>query len=467
MIETLAIDIGAGSGRIYNGSYDGIRIKLKEIYRFEHKPIKIEGKTVWNFEYILKSVREGIKLSKEQIVKIDSMAIDSWAPDYLLFDPSGSQYGHFYSYLDERTKDVLSDILHSVSAQEIYKITGNCPFEISLLCQLIAQIESDQTILERDYKILPLSNALMFMLCGKTSIDFTVASTSMMFDYRKMDWSDEILSHFNIGKKIFPIMVDCGTKVGTLVNDQKDIDLICTGSHDSALAIYTAKKIDEGDVTINCGTWSIIGLPVDEPITNETALDHGFTNYGLPDESFVFCKIIKGLWFIQACKNHWVEKGEEYSYDDISKMAEVVAPTRHFIIDLNEASFRNEAGLPQKIQKYCEDTYDDYPHDPGEISRCIYESLALEYRKAINQIESISGRRINSIHLMGGGSQDRLLCQLIAERCELKVTAGPVESTVLGNVLMQLSALGEIDDGEKIQKMIRASEKLETYFPKA
>lgn len=465
MVETLAIDIGAGSGRVYNGSYDGKSIKLKEKYRFNHTPINIEGNTLWDFEHILKSVKRGIQLSTEQIVKIDSLAIDSWAPDYLVFDPSGRRYGHFYSYLDRRTKGVLGKIYQSISAKDIFNITGNSPNEISLFSQLYAHINSDPVIVDKGYKILPLSNALMFLLCGKMSIDFTVTSSSMMFDFRKKDWSDEIFSQFNIRKEIIPPIIECGKKIGSMDESQEHIDVVCPGVHDSALAHYVSKKLKLGDLAISCGTWSIFGVPIDEPITCEKAFDYGFSNVGLPDESYILFKGMKGLWFIQVCKRHWEQQGEQYSYDEISKMAGDVHPARKFIIDLNDASFRNGENLPQKIQAFCAKSHNDYPQNIGEISRCIYESLAFEYKKTINQYETICGKRINSIHLMGGGSKDKLLCQLVADQCELKVIAGPVESTVIGNVLMQLSALGEIDEGEKIQQIIYESEEIKTYIP--
>lgn len=463
MVRILAIDIGAGSGRIFSCTLSDSGLETTEEFRFRHTPITTAKKTLWNYDEILENVCMGIDAARKKYDTIASLAINSWAPDFCIFDASGQRFGDFFSYHDKRTRGVLEKIFSEISSEDIFQITGNGPLQISLLCQLIALKQSDPHVFKDGYQILPLSNALSFKLGAERSIDFTVATTSMLFDYRRADWSEEIMGAFGIHADIFPPLLPCGSAMGRM--QKTNIPIINPGAHDSALAVLTAKVIAAGDLIINCGTWSIIGVAVDHPILDNQAVKAGFTNYGLPDERFFFCRVIPGLWFIQSCKKEWDACGEVHTYEELSAMAGDAKPDMPMLLDIEDPVFFTPCGIVENIRNYCRKKYGSEPRTKPQLMRCLYESIVNKYQVTAKTIETITGKRLARIHIMGGGSQDAFLCQRIANQTTADVTAGPVEATVLGNALMQLKALGVVGSEHDMQQRITESALLRKYSP--
>ncbi len=443
--KVLAFDFGASSGRGIIGYIDNDVIKYEEVHRFNNGAIERNGRLVWDIETLFSEVKYTI----EKAGKVDSIGFDTWGVDYGIIDQNGKLVDYPTSYRDPRTETTVKTASEVMSYDRLYEITGNQIMTINTLFQLLAEKED-----LNGKKILFMPDLFAYMLTGNMVCEKTIASTSQMLDIKTHEFSNEILDKFNIDRNIFPKIVEAGTVVGTY-NDMK---VISVAGHDTECAIYSVPTLETEFAYLSCGTWSLFGVEIDEPILTKESCDNDLSNEISANGKVDFLKNIVGLWIIQECKRCW----GEYSYSEIAKMASDAEGLKSFI-DVDDKVFGQPCDMPKVIQEYCLNTNQNVPQTVGEIARCVYESLAMKYRFALNQIEEVVKKHFETLYIVGGGSRADILCQLTANALNRKVVAGVEEATAIGNIAIQLKTLGEIHSDEDVKKLIIKGENLRNY----
>ncbi len=451
MKTVLAFDFGASSGRAIKAHFDGKKITYSEIHRFDNIPLEIDGHFHHNVELIMGEIKKAIELAGD----VDSLAFDTWGVDYALLDSNGNMLNPPYHYRDGRTGDALKKAGKVIPLDELYKKTGNQIMSINTLFQLICDSN-----LNNANALLFMPDLFSYLLCGNMVCEKTIASTSQMLDPKAAEFSAEVLDSFNIDRKLFAPLTDSATVIG----DYNGIKVVCVAGHDTQCAVAAMPSFDDDSAFLSCGTWSLIGCELDEPVVTEKSYSLELSNELGANGKINFLKNISGLWLIQETKRDYAKKGEKYSYNDLEMLAKESEPFKCFI-DPDSPMLSSHGNLPDKIREYCSATNQSVPHSVGEIVRCIYESLALKYRLALSQITECTGRKFNSLNLLGGGTKDSFLCQMTADSLNIPVIAGPVEATALGNIVLQLVALGELKDVSSGRKLISGTESLKKYCP--
>ena len=449
MKTVLAFDFGASSGRAIKATFDGKEIAYEEIHRFENIPLTIDGHVCHDVDMILSEVKEAI----EKAGKVDSLAFDTWGVDYGLLDSDGNLIHEPYHYRDERTKDALEKAFSKMSADEIYAETGNQIMNINTLFQLI----SDENIQKAD-KLLFMPDLFGYLLSGEKVCETTIASTSQMLSPTEKKWSREVLDTFGIKEGIFPEICESATING----EYKGIPVISVAGHDTQCAVAAMPTDSENAAFLSCGTWSLIGCELDKPVMTKKSNELALSNEMGANGKINFLKNISGLWLIQETRRDLAKSDRKYSYNELEMMARDSEKFRSFI-DPDAPELSAHGNLPDKIREYCRKTGQPVPETIGQVVRCIYESLALKYRLALTQISECTGKRFDVLHLMGGGTKDGFLCELSAQSLGIPVIAGPIEATALGNIVLQLIALGEIESIEEGRKIIAETEKVKTF----
>lgn len=449
----LAIDIGASSGRHILGYIENGKLVLEEIYRFKNGAEKVGDKLVWNDKALFASIVEGIKKCKE-IGKIPcSIGIDTWGVDYALLDKDDNLIGEVYSYRDDRTQEVIDKVHSIVSEKELYLRTGIKKQVFNTIYQLYCDKLSGK--LEKACTFLMMPDYLHFLLTGVKRNEYTNASTTGLLNAKSRDWDYEIIEKLGLKKELFKSLYLPGSEVGELKSEiAKEVGftskVYLPATHDTASAVM-AVTIKGMPLYISSGTWSLMGVEIPNENTSEIANDAGFTNEGGYNKSVRFLKNIMGLWMIQNVKK---EFNDEYSFVDLADLA-TEAKDFDSVVDVNDLSFFAPESMVGAIKDYCKKSGQKIPETVGEIARCVYMSLALSYKKAVEQIEEITGIKFDSINIVGGGCQNKLLNKLTAEYTGRKVIAGPIEATATGNLLALMLASGEIktlDEGKDLVK---------------
>ena len=461
MKKVLAIDFGASSGRAILGSFDGEKIELTEVHRFSNDPNYENGELRWNAEALFNEIKTGIKKAAE-ISDFDTIAIDTWGVDYGAIDGDGKLIGNPFNYRDSRTDNITEKAFKIIPEKELYELTGIQVMNFNTLFQLLAEKD-----LSKMDKFLLMPDLFSYMLTGEQYAESTVASTTHMFDQKKCDWKWEVIDRFGYPRSIFPKIVKAGTVVGKMKQELADElgvspkEVVAIAGHDTASAVAAVPSKDKDFIFISCGTWSLFGTVTDEPVLTEKSNKYNITNeYGFGGKTR-FLKNIIGLWLIQEAQRQFVKDGKNYSYADMEELALKAEPFKYFI-DPDDQSFVAPGGMLDRIAAYCEKTGQGRPETDGELIRCIYESIALKYRVAFEQIKDCTEKEYKSIHMVGGGTKDKLLCQMTANSTGAKVIAGPIEATAMGNIAVQLYAKGELND---ITGVIMKSTEIKEYSP--
>ncbi len=461
MKKVLAIDFGASSGRAILGSFDGNRIELTEVHRFSNDPNYENGELRWNAEKLFDEIKTGIKKASE-ISDFESVAIDTWGVDYGIIDMEGKLLENPFNYRDSRTDGAPEKVFEIIPEKELYNMTGIQVMNFNTLFQLMV----DKNLDKAD-KILMMPDLFGYFLCGEKYCESTICSTSHMFDQLKCDWNWEVIERCGLPKNIFPPVVKAGTVVGKMKKELADElgvtpkDVIAIGAHDTASAVAAVPSTEKDFIFISCGTWSLFGTVTDEPVISEKSNKYNITNeYGFGGKTR-FLKNIIGLWLIQEAKRQFIKDGKNYSYADMEELALKAEPFKCFI-DPDDPVFVPPGGMLDRICDYCEKTGQGRPETDGEIVRCIYESIALKYRYAFETIKDCTEKDYKAIHMVGGGTKDKLLCQMTANSTGAKVIAGPIEATALGNIAVQLYAKGYLDE---ITPVIMNSTEIKEYSP--
>ena len=467
--RVLAFDFGASSGRAIVGVFDGEKIELREVHRFSNDPVKINGTVYWDVQRLFYEIKQGILKAKED-GGFDSIGIDTWGVDFGLLRKDGTLIENPVHYRDARNDGMVEAAQKYMSKEEMYDITGIQFMDFNTIFQLLSLKENRPYILDEADTLLFMPDLLNYMLSGVKSTEYSIATTSQMVDLQTKDWSKEILDRFGIKKDILTPIAPTGAVIGKLSDDiceelgVNKADIISVAAHDTQSAI-TATPCEYDDFAfISCGTWSLFGTEVKEPIINEASKKLNVTNEGGYDYTTAFLKNICGLWLIQESRRQWIREGKEYSYAELEKLALECEPFKCFI-DPDAPEFAPMGNLPQRVKDYCKKTGQYVPETVGEIMRCIYESLALKYRYTFDGIKECTGKDYDRIHVMGGGTKDKLLLKMTAQSCNVNVYGGPIEATALGNIAVQLMSIGAIKDIKEARKIIADGENLKLYQP--
>ena len=454
MKNVLAFDFGASSGRAIKAFCDGSKITCEEIHRFDNIPLEADGHIYHDVEMIMAEVKKAIKKAG----RVDSLAFDTWGVDYALLDENGDLLNPPYHYRDGRTSNAIEKAENILTADRLYSLTGNQIMSINTLFQLIC----DGSLNKAD-KLLFMPDLFSFLLCGEKVCEKTIASTSQMLSPETQDFSDEVLTAFSIDKKLFAPLTESASVIG----DYEGIKVVSVAGHDTQCAVAAMPCADEKNAAfLSCGTWSLIGCELDKPVLSIESCELGLSNELGANGKINYLKNISGLWLIQETKRDYAKKGESYSYNELEQHARSAEPFRCFV-DPDSPLLSAHGNLPDKIREYCKKTGQCVPESVGEIVRCIYESLALKYRHALEQISRCTGKSFDVLHLLGGGTRDGFLCQMTADSLGIHVISGPVEATALGNIILQLIALGELESVDCGRRIIAESEKLTRYIPES
>jgi rhamnulokinase len=474
-LKLLALDLGAESGRAVVGHLDGRALRLEEMHRFPNGPVRVNGHLHWDALRLFSEIKQGIGLASQAYGSaIASVGLDTWGVDFGLLDAHGTLLGNPYHYRDSRTDGVMEQVFERVPRQEVFEQTGIQFMQLNSLFQLYAMRLADAPALRAASTFLTMPDLFNYWLTGREANEFSIATTTQCYDPRKKTWAVDLLTRLDLPVAPFGEIVPPGTRLGSLRADIADelgvpaIDVIAPATHDtgSAVAAVPAAAGSRSGETayISSGTWSLMGVEVDEPVITEQSLAYNFTNEGGVCDTIRLLKNIMGLWLVQECRREWARGGEEHGYAALAQMAAAAAPFGP-IVDVDAHPFLAPGDMPDKIRRFCRDTGQPVPESKGAVLRCALESLALRYRWVLEKLEMMQGRRIEVVHIIGGGLQNELLCQLAADAMQRPVVTGPVEATAMGNILMQALALGEIDSLEEGRELVRNSCEVKTYEP--
>lgn len=469
----LAFDIGAESGRAVYGLLDNDSLNLKEIHRFANGPVRVFDSLYWDVLSIFGELKKGLEIYSENIgTDLDGMGFDTWGVDYALIGNDNSILGFPYHYRDKRTDGMMEEAFHHISKEEIFRITGIQFMKLNTIFQLLSMVLSHSPILDIADKMLMMPDLFNFMFTGRKASEFTIATTSQMYDPNKMEWSKELVEKLGIPYRILPEIIPPGTELGMLlpsIRDElglNDVSVIAPACHDTGSAVAAVPAKGQNWAYISSGTWSLMGVEIAKPIINDKTLNYNFTNEGGVCNTFRLLKNIMGLWLVQECKHTWEAEGESLSYSDLVKLAEEAKPLVS-IVEPNYEPFLSHGDMPSRIRELCKNTGQPIPETKGAVIRCALESLALKYRWVTEKLEEILSKNIDVIHIVGGGCQNKLLCQLTADATQRRVIAGPIEATAIGNIMIQALAKGFVKSIDEARDIIRRSFDVSIYEPRS
>lgn len=468
----LAFDFGASSGRAMLAKFDGEKITLEEKHRFSNDPVMVNGEFHWDILRLFFEIKQGIlKCVNSGDGDIACIGIDTWGVDYGLLDKNDKLISNPFHYRDTRTDGMYKKAFEKVSKEEIFNSTGIAFNWFNTLYQLLSSKLSGDVALENAKTLLFVPDLLNFFLTGKKRTEYTIASTSQMFDSVTYDWAYDVLKKLDLPTDIYPELIFPGEIVGTLLPELSEelgigeVPVVAVASHDTGSAVASVPVVgDEDFIYISSGTWSLMGVELDAPNISQDALKYNFTNEGGVNKTIRFLKNIMGLWLIQESRRQWDREGELLSFDELEAQANAAEPFAS-LIDPDYEAFQTPGNMPRRIREYCEKTGQKVPQTKGDIVRCIAESLAFRYRYTIEGMEEVNNKKYNTIHIVGGGIKDKMICKCTANATKRVVEAGPVEATSLGNVLVQAMAMGAIKDLEEGRKVIKNSFDVARYEP--
>lgn len=467
--RVLAIDFGASSGRVMLGTYDGNKITAEEIHRFSNDPVILNGTMYWDVLRLFHEIKQGLIKAKSYGV-VDSIGVDTWGVDFGLLDEKGYLLENPVHYRDKRTEGILEKGFALIPREHFYEITGNQFMEINTAFQLLALKEQRPELLDRADCLLMMPDLFNYFLSGVKKSERSIVSTTQMSDPLKPGWVKEVVDKFGIPDKILREVVPTGTLLGPIQKELQQelgveaMDVIAVAGHDTQCALTAVPSKEDDFIFVSCGTWSLFGTELKEPVLTRQSQELNVTNETGTDGRTSFLKNIIGLWLVQESRRQWIREGKEFSFSELEKLAQEAEPFQCFI-DPDAPEFAPAGDVPRRIREYCERTGQKVPKTEGEIVRCINESLALKYRYALEEIQACTGKEYGAIHMVGGGIQSKLLCRFTAYASGIPVIAGPVEATVFGNIAIQLMAKGIIKDLKEARKVIANSEATVTYEP--
>jgi rhamnulokinase len=461
-LRLLALDLGAESGRALSGTFDGSRLEMDVAHRFPNVPVHIGGTLYWDFPRLFGDVLAGIRAALAN-GPLASVGVDGWGVDFGLIDRRGRLLANPVHYRDTRTSGMLELAQQRVSAEKIYAQTGIQFMSINTLYQLLSMVEEHDPDLERADKLLMVPDLIHHFLCDSVAGEYTNATTTQCFDVSQGNWASQLLSNLDIPLGLFPEVAPPGTRLGPLRADVGgNLTVIAPATHDTASAVVATPLAADGTTAyLSSGTWSLIGLELQQPVLTRAAREGNLTNEGGVDGTVRLLKNVMGLWLVQEARR---ALGITLSYDELTAQAATAAPLSAFI-DPDDERFLRPGDLPANVRAFCVESHQTPPVDAASLVRVLLESLALKYAVVLRQLEAVSGRTVRTIHVVGGGSQNALLCQLTANASGVPVLAGPSEATSIGNLVVQAIALGELGSIAEARQMVAASWPARRYEP--
>jgi rhamnulokinase len=467
----LAIDMGAESGRAVVASLDDNRMALSEVHRFGNGPVPLNDGLHWDVLRLWSEIGAGIASAVNGGAKLDGIGLDAWGVDFALLDNHGALLSNPFHYRDARSDGMLEEAFRRLPRAEIFANTGIQFMQINTLYQLLAMVVQKSSLLDLAGSLVTIPDLFNYWLSGEITNEFTNATTTQCLDPRTRDWSRPVLDAMAIPVHMFGPLTEPGTRIGTLVAHVAEqtgagrVPIIAPACHDTGSAVVAVPAQNRDFAWISSGTWSIMGAEVNEPCLTAKALDYNFTNEGGVLGAWRLSKNIMGLWLVQECRRAWAHQGDNLSYDEITRLASEARPFLA-VIDPDDGRFLHPSDMPERIQRYCADTQQAMPTTRGEIARVALESIALKYRWVLERIEELAAKRFAPVHIIGGGTKNRLLNQLTADATGRPVITGPVEATAIGNALMQAIGMGDLNSLAEARSVVRASFEVEEYQPR-
>lgn len=477
----LAADLGASNGRVLLGRWDGERFRLEVLHRFENGPTNVLGRLYWDVLALWREIKIGMmRYAAANAEPLAGIGIDTWGVDYGLLDAAGRLLGNPVHYRDSRTQGMVDHLFTRIPKQEVFELTGIQFLELNTLFQLYSMRVQGDPQLDAAQRLLLMPDLFHYWLCGEQVAEYTIASTTQMLLARERTWATELLARLDLPASILPPIVQPGTVLGPLlpqVGEETGVlagaPVVASAAHDTGSAVAAIPGLDERSVYLSSGTWSLMGIEVRQPIINTKMLDLNFTNEGGVDGTIRLLKNISGLWLLQESRRQWEREGHAYTWDALMREAQQAAPYRS-IINSDAPDFYAPGSMVDAIRTFCRRTQQPEPQTPGEVVRCCLESLALRYRWVVEALEDIlasaglsRGRQLDTIRVVGGGSQNRLLNQFTADACGRTVVTGPVEAAALGVIMMQAVATGHLASVTEGRAAIAASIEQEVFTPHA
>ena len=460
-----AVDLGGSSGRVTVGQLVDQKIILTEVHRFKHESVQKSGGLFWDWQFILDQVKSGL-IKATSLGQVVTLGVDSWAVDYGLINAAGEVIAPPHCYRDGRTDGVMAQLKAELGVDYIYGKTGIQFIFFNTMYQLF--VEKNSQIYKSADKFLMVPDLINYLLCGAVSTEITNASTTQLLNVHTHDWDWEMIEKLGIKKSLFPKINKPGVQVG-VVKDHGGLDgikVISVGSHDTASAV-AGTPLSQGEVGayISSGTWSLVGLELVKPVTDKAAMDFNITNEMGVGDQIRFIKNVAGMWLLEESLDYWASKGEYYTAAELAKAAALLPKTS--VIDANDPRFEKPGAMPERIADLCRQMNQPVPQTPAEYARCIFDSLVDAYAKVLTQLQTAAGVKLTSINIVGGGSANKLLNQLTADVTGLTVYAGPVEATVLGNIMVQMQSMGVIKSLSHGRQIIKDSITQEVFKPRS
>lgn len=472
MVNLLAFDLGATSGRAVVGHFFGERLTLQEIHRFPNIPVQLGNHLYWDLLNIYRQVETGLLKAYQRGLSLASLGIDSWGVDFGLISQQGDLLSNPIHYRDHQTDEMMEKVFSQIPREAIFQRTGIQFMQINTLYHLYAMRVSQSPILEKAETFLMIPPLLRYFLTGEKVGEFTNATTTQLFHVHRKQWDEELIQRLGLPEQIFQPVVQPGTMVGSIQSSvqkrlglpQESLPVIAVAEHDTASAVVSIPTDQEHFAYLSCGTWSLLGTEVKQPVVNNEALAWNFTNEGGIGGTYRFLKNIMGLWIVEECRRIWEKESQAISYPEMLRLAEASKPFVS-LIDPDDDGFLHPSHMPEAIQHFCRSTEQPIPQSKGEMIRCILESLACKYRFVLEKMEDITGNTFSKLYMVGGGSQNSLLCQFTANAIGRPVYAGPTEGTAVGNIVVQLMALGYLKNIQEARQLIRQSFPIQIYEP--
>lgn len=482
MKHYLALDLGAESGRAILGTIQDGKITLSEEHRFltgaesvptmypDQVPQGVDGdcSLLWDFTRFWHEIKKSIHLVGKK-VKIEAVGVDTWGVDFAMLDKNGMLVASPYNYRDSRTNGMMEEAFQRIPKEKIYELTGIQFMPLNSLYQLLALSIRNAPLLAVVDKFLMVPDLINYWLSGKAIAEFTEVTTSQLYNPRTRQWSDEIIKAMGFPRHIFPEVIPPGTILGPLrksVANETGVQplIIAPACHDTGAAVSAVPSEVDDFIWISSGTWSIVGMNTPEPIINEASYRYNFSNEGGLDGTYRFSKNVMGLWVVQQCRQQWINEGKEYSYSELTDWAKKANLLESFV-DPDYAEFLRPGKTAERVKEYCQITGQPVPQTEGEIIRAVLQGLALRYRYVIEKLEEVSGRKMSTIHIVGGGTKNQLLSQFTADALGRRVITGPIEATGIGNLIVQAIANKDIGTWKEGVSIIRNSFEILTFEP--
>jgi rhamnulokinase len=467
--KLLAFDLGAESGRGVLGLFDGQRLRLEVIHRFANGPVRTLDTLHWDVLRLWTEMLTTLQRAAEQ-GGIDAVGVDTWGVDFALLGRGGQLLGNPRHYRDPHTEGVMEAAFARVPRAEIFRQTGLQFMRFNTLFQLLALARDRSPLLDVAESLLLMPDLFHYCMTGIKAIEFTNATTTQMYDPTACGWAFDLVKRFDLPTAMLGTVIAPGTVLGPLrpavatETGLNPVPVIAPATHDTGSAVAAVPAQGKSWAFISSGTWSLMGAELEAPLVNDQAAHYNFTNEGGVGGTIRFLKNVMGLWLVQECRRTWERAGQTYSYEELSRLA-AAAPPFVSLVDPDQNAFILPPNMPAALADFWRRTGQPAPQEPGAVIRCALESLALRYRWVLERLEELLGRRLGVIHVVGGGSQNELLCQLTADACNRPVLAGPVEATAIGNVLVQAIGLGLLGSLADAREVVRRSFEVRTFSP--